>query len=229
MTTFKMEFLLPLVMLTACAASPQDLSGKMFTFPQQTNTARVKLITSKQDFSAVTVCLRSITDLRRDHNLFSLATPSADNDFLIFWHAVKNDLKVFSRNSDAAFGGLDYKLNMWHSICSTWDSASGVTQVWFDGRPSIRKFISSGSNISGPTIIILGQEQDSHGGGFDISQSFVGMISDVHMWDYTLSPCEIQHYMDDLNFTPGNVLNWRALEFQTIGKVLIEDKHMTCH
>ena len=42
------------------------------------------------------------------------------------------------------------------------------------------------------------QEQDSHGGGFDINQSFVDMMSDVHMWDSTLSPCEIQSYLDDL-------------------------------
>ncbi len=55
------------------------------------------------------------------------------------------------------------------------------------------------------------------------------MMCDVHMWDYILSPCEIQHYVDDLNFTPGNVLNWRALEFQTSGRVLIENKQMTCN
>ena len=73
------------------------------------------------------------------------------------------------------------------------------------------------------------QEQDAHGGGFDLKQCFVGMMSDVHMWDYTLSPCEMQKYVDDLNFTPGNVLNWRAMEFQIIGRVLIEDKLMTCH
>lgn len=73
------------------------------------------------------------------------------------------------------------------------------------------------------------QEQDSHGGGFDLKQSFVGMMSDVHMWDYVLSSCEIHSYMDDLNFTPGNVLNWRALEYQIVDRVLIEDKLMTCH
>ncbi|GAA6227077.1 C-reactive protein-like isoform X1 [Lates japonicus] len=118
---------------------------------------------------------------------------------------------------------------MWHSICTTWDSASGLVQLWFDGQPSIRKFITSRSNIRGSLIIILGQEQDSHGGGFDIKQSFVGMMTDVHMWDYVLSPCEIHNYVDELNFTPGNVLNWRALGFQIIDRVLIEDKFKTCH
>lgn len=72
------------------------------------------------------------------------------------------------------------------------------------------------------------QEQDSHGGGFDQRQCFTGMMSDVHMWNYVLSSCEIQNYMVDQNFTPGNVLNWKALEYQIFSKVLIEDKYMNC-
>lgn len=52
-------------------------------------------------------------------------------------------------------------------------------------------------------------------------------MSDVHMWNYVLSACEIHRYVDNLNFSPGNVLDWRALEFQIVDKVLIEDKQMT--
>ncbi|XP_042345069.1 C-reactive protein-like [Plectropomus leopardus] len=219
-----MKFLLLTVMLTVCAASPQDLSGKMFTFPQQSNTARVQLNTTREKFYAATVCLRFITDLRRDHILFSLATPSADNSFMIFRYAARDAINVFILDISAAFTGQDYMLNMWHSMCSTWDSRSGLAQLWFDGQPWTRKYVSPGSHISGHAIIFLGQEQNSHGGGFEINKSFVGMISDVHMWDYTLSPCEIREYMDELNFTPGNILNWSALEFQITDRVLIEDK-----
>ncbi|XP_037640545.1 serum amyloid P-component-like isoform X2 [Sebastes umbrosus] len=224
-----MALYLLLVMLTACAAIPQDLSGKMFTFPQQTNTAHVRLTTSRQVLRAVTVCLRSFTDLRRVHSLFSMATPSVANDFLIFKDGANDEIDLWIKNNHVDIRGQDYKLNTWHSICTTWDSASGLVQLWLDGKPSSRKFISSGSSISGPIIIVLGQEQDSHGGGFDINQSFVGMMSDVHLWDYTLSSCEIQSYSDRLKFPPGNVLNWSALSFQTIGRVLIEDKQRNCY
>lgn len=55
------------------------------------------------------------------------------------------------------------------------------------------------------------------------------MMSDVNMWDYILSPCEIHNYVDEAGFTPGNVLNWKALDFQITGKVLIEDKIVRCH
>ncbi|XP_073341930.1 C-reactive protein-like [Pagrus major] len=220
-----MALLLLLALLTVCAATPQDLSGKMFTFPEETNTAHVKLTTSRQDLRAVTVCFRSFTGLQRGHTLFSLATPSATNDFLIYKSPTDDVFSIWARHNQRVFGGPKYELNAWLSMCTTWDAASGLVQVWVDGKPSSRIFISSGSNIKGPIIIVLGQDQDTHGGGFQTNQSFVGMMSDVHMWDYVISPREIQNYAHlFVGFTPGNVLNWRALEFQTAGRVLIEDE-----
>lgn len=217
------------MMLTACAAVPQDLTGKMFTFPQETNSAYVRLTTAEREFGTLTVCHRSFTDLKRDHILFSFATPTNSNAFLIFWDEANKEIEPHIRDKKSEFRGRDYKPNMWHSICTTWDSTTGLVQLWFDGLPSIRKFVSSGSNIRGTAIIILGQEQDSHGGGFDLKQSFVGMMADVHMWNYVLSPCEIQKYTDELNFSPGNVLNWASLEFQIFDRVLIEEKQNFCH
>ncbi|XP_023132933.2 serum amyloid P-component-like [Amphiprion ocellaris] len=222
-----MMLLLLLVMLTSCAAIPRDLSNKMFTFPQETNTAHVRLTTSRQNLGAVTVCLRSFTDLKRAHSLFSLATPSAIENFLIFKRAASDEFELWARNRYVILYGEDYELNTWHSVCSTWNAVSGVMQLWLDGKPSSRKFVSSGSNINGPMLIVLGQEQDSYGGGFDSKQSFAGMMSDVHMWDYVISPDEILRYSDHLSFTPGNVLNWWSLDFQIVGRVLIEDQQKT--
>ncbi|XP_053288173.1 mucosal pentraxin [Pleuronectes platessa] len=224
-----MILLLGLVMLTGCAESIEDMSGRMFLFPEQTNTARVKLNITQQDLSEVTLCHRSFTDLKRDHALFSLATSSNSNGFLIFWDETNKEMDSFIIDKKVEYGRFDYRPNMWHSICTTWGSESGLVQMWFDGIPSIRRSTSSGSSIQGPMMIILGQEQDSHGGGFDSKQSFVGMISDVHMWDFILSSCEIQNYVDEPQFTPGNVINWNALDFQIVNNVLIEQKSKSCH
>ncbi|CAB1446359.1 unnamed protein product [Pleuronectes platessa] len=216
-------------MLTTCGAVTEDLSDRMFLFPQQSNTAHVKLNIAQKELSVVTLCHRSFTDLKRDHALFSLATSSNNNDFLIFWDGTNKEMAPWIRDTTVKYGGIDYNPNMWHSICTTWDSKSGLVQMWFDGIPSMRKSISSGSSIKGTMMITLGQEQDSHGGGFDIKQSFVGMMSDVHMWDYILSSCQIQKYMDDRQLTPGNVINWNALDFQIVNNVLIEQKLNSCH
>uniref|UniRef100_A0A3P9IFA1 Pentraxin family member n=1 Tax=Oryzias latipes TaxID=8090 RepID=A0A3P9IFA1_ORYLA len=206
-----------------CFVLLSDLSGKIFTFPQPTNTAHVRLNPIKQSYKAVTVCHRSVTDLKRSHVLFSLSTPTNDNGFLIYWQNENQEIRPHVRDARVEYGGWDYKPNMWHSICTTWDSVTGLVQIWFDGKPSIRKYMISGA-ITETATLLLGQEQDSPGGGFDINESFVGMMSDVHMWDYILSPCEIQNYMDKGSFTPGNVLNWKALDFQIIGNVLIENQ-----
>lgn len=214
------------LMLGVSAALPQDMSGKMFTFPQATSTAHIRITTSRQNLEAVTVCLRSFTDLTRGHSIFSLATPSADNGFLIYKDGAIDKISAWVMN-EVGFEGQDYKLNKWQSVCSTWDSTSGLLQLWINGKPSSRKFAHS-SNISGPFIIVLGQEQDSHGGGFDINQSFVGMMTDVYMWDYVLTPCQIQSYSQHLGAPPGNILNWNSIEFQTIGRVLIEDNQELC-
>lgn len=72
------------------------------------------------------------------------------------------------------------------------------------------------------------QEHDSYGGSFDAKQSFVGMMSDVHMWDYTLSPCVIQNYAEEKNIGPGNVLSWNALEYQITDRVVVENKMKSC-
>ncbi|XP_063735832.1 C-reactive protein-like [Eleginops maclovinus] len=222
-----MEFVLLLLMVTACAAITQDLSGKMFTFPQESNTAYVTLFPSRQYFHAITVCLRTITDLKRTHVLFSLSSPPSDPNAFLIIKPESDGIALNVHGKEEILGAEDYKVNTWHSICSTWDSVTGVVQLWLDNKPSIRKYVGGGI-ITNP-LIIIGQEQDTHGGGFDTKQSFVGMMSDVHMWDYTLSACEIQDYMDDRNPTPGNAINWKALNYTPNGRVLKEDKQLACH
>uniref|UniRef100_A0A3B3BBR4 Pentraxin family member n=1 Tax=Oryzias melastigma TaxID=30732 RepID=A0A3B3BBR4_ORYME len=218
-----MKLVLLLVVLGTISAEVQDLSRKMFTFPQSSNTAHVKLNPAKLDYNAVTVCHRSVTDLKRDHAIFSSSTPSHDNGIVTYWHNGNQELQPHIRDARVEYGGWDYKLNRWHSICTTWDSENGLVQIWVNGIPSIRKFIISGA-ITQTSKIVLGQDQDTFGGGFDVNQSFVGMITDVHMWDYTLSSCDIQNYMSEMTFPPGNVLNWKTLDFEIVGNVLIEDR-----
>ncbi|XP_041738076.1 C-reactive protein [Coregonus clupeaformis] len=223
MCPYPMEkFLLVLVVITTCCAVLQDLSGKMFTFPKETNTAQVSLMTSRETFTAITVCLRFFTDLRRNHILFSLATPTKGDAFVLFKRTAAGELEQRSKHGVAIFDGQDYTLNTWHSICATWASETGLGQLWLDGKPSTRKFLQSEA-IKGKTII-LGQELFKFGRFFARQQSFVGMLTDVHMWDNLQSPYDIQRYTNQTNFTPGNVLSWRALNYQISGQVLLENK-----
>ncbi|XP_040901389.1 C-reactive protein-like [Toxotes jaculatrix] len=217
------KLLLLIIMISTCCAEPQDLSGKVFVFPKESNRDHVKLLTSKTSFSSVTVCLRFLTDLKRNYGLFSLSTSKYSNNFVLFKINSEDVIRMHALDGGTDFLSLSFPPNTWHSMCATWSSDSGLAQLWVDGKPTIKRFIKSGESISGPPITILGQEQDTYGGGFDASQSFIGMISKVHMWDHVISASEIKRYMNDKHFTPGNVFNWRSLEFEIIGQVLVDE------
>ncbi|KAG7282145.1 hypothetical protein CRUP_034892, partial [Coryphaenoides rupestris] len=221
------KVLLLMAVIATCCAAPQDLSGKIFIFPKETATDHVKLLTSKTQFQAVTSCLRYFTDITRGYTIFSMSTRSHINAYVIYKFG-PTSMRILAQDATADFLMLPTPVNKWASICATWTSETGLTQVWMDGQPSSKRLIHQGSPISGTPMIILGQEQDSYGAGFDLKQSFVGMISDVHMWDYVLSPCELRDYAGSTSFSPGNVLNWRAMEFVIVGKVLVEQKQGLC-
>ncbi|KAK6480567.1 serum amyloid P-component-like [Huso huso] len=218
------KLVLLIALLRGCLGSPEDLQGKVFSFPEDSDTAYVKLTTDKEEpLQAVTVCLRYISDLTRALTLFSLATPSEDNAFLLFKQ------KPGLYQSHVGPKVIDFTevleekgLPGWVHVCVTWESSSGIAQLWINGKGSVRKGLNRGRSLHGKPSVVLGQEQDSYGGTFDKSQSFVGQISDLHMWDRALSPCEICAANEGSYFQPGNVLNWAALQYTMHGYVLLE-------
>ncbi|XP_062866943.1 uncharacterized protein LOC134329592 [Trichomycterus rosablanca] len=214
--------LLSLFFLTE--AERQDLSGKMFTFPVESNTAYLSLIPEvDKTFVSVTVCLRAFSDISRAQSLFSLSVPSNDNAFLIF-KPKQGVYEFYVLGQMAEFWGLQDDLNVWNSVCATWDGTTGLVQLWVNGNPSSRKGVKNAGSLTETPKIILGQEQDSYGGSFDSTQSFVGMLTDVHMWDSVLSPDQITYYTYGLTFQPGNVLNWNSLQFAKNGNVIVESQ-----
>ncbi|XP_039627511.1 serum amyloid P-component-like [Polypterus senegalus] len=226
------QLLFFIFLLGISAGSAEDLSRKIFTFPTTSSSAFVKLKPNMEgDLQNVTVCLKYATDLSRENSLFSLATPTNQNAFLIF--NVKPGIVRLhvgsAAHADFWVPQAKEVLPPWTHICATWESGSGLGQLWINGMGTVRKGISKGFKLNEKISILLGQEQDSFGGGFDSSQSFVGQISDVHMWNYVLSPCDIIGVYNSFNFTPGNVLNWKEMQYELHGYVILEsESKMQC-
>uniref|UniRef100_A0A3Q3EXN7 C-reactive protein-like n=1 Tax=Labrus bergylta TaxID=56723 RepID=A0A3Q3EXN7_9LABR len=198
------QLLILLAALCAGHAEEKDLSGKVFTFPVQSATSSVQLIANvEQPLTVLTMCMRFFSSLTRAQSLFSLDIPSQSNAFLLF----KLSVGVYRLHVN----GATLKI-----------SGLGLTALWVNEKRSPRAIMGAKVSLTGVPSIILGQDQDTYGGGFDQSQSFVGEISDVHMWDKVISPCEIRFYMDGSGFTPGNLLNWKNLRFSTTGTVYEE-------
>ncbi|XP_069806202.1 C-reactive protein-like [Dendropsophus ebraccatus] len=201
----------------------EDLSNKVFLFPKASSTAHVILKPNlKAPLQKLTVCLRSYTELSRNYSLFSLAMSGANqhNAFLIFMKP-PDYCSVYVDQSQNLIK-TDPDVLDWKHTCVTWDSETGLLQLWVNGKVYPRRVTKKGFSIKPEISIVLGQEQDSFGGGFDLNQCFVGELNDVHMWDYVLTPNDIRKVIT--NDQTGNVINWRSLNFEIKGSVLIEPK-----
>ncbi|GAA6068971.1 pentraxin fusion protein-like [Tachysurus ichikawai] len=106
-------------------------------------------------------------------------------------------------------------------LCVTWESRTGATAFWVNGRRTMLKIYRCGFSVSQDGAIILGQDPDSYLGSFDKKQSFVGEITGVHMWDSVLGAGQIkQLYEDQCQAPRGNVLNWNSLQYKINGNVV---------
>ena len=99
-----------------------------------------------------------------------------------------------------------------HQVSVTWDSATGTVEVYIDGQSQFSTTgVETGQTISGGGTLILGQEQDSPGGGFDSNQTFAGTYSDFRVFDDVRSATEISDnaFSDVDPATAGLLADWR--------------------
>ena len=68
-----------------------------------------------------------------------------------------------------------------------------------------------GKITSGGTTVI-GQDQDTVGGGFEVKQSFVGDVTEVNVWGTVLSESDILAQYHNCHITIGSVNEWRDFE-----------------
>ncbi|XP_063809875.1 C-reactive protein-like [Pseudophryne corroboree] len=211
---------LGIVFLTVSLAQ-EDLNGKVFLFPEQSDSSYVILKPElKTTLNKVTVCLQYYTSLARDYSLFSLATRGQPNAFLIF--PTPPNLCYVSVNGQDFLFTIDVPALDWIHICASWDAGTCEIQLWVNGKLYPRQVCrTKGFVLPAETSIILGQDQDEFGGKFEDTQSFVGKISGVNMWDYVLSAEQMWKTVFDKTFS-GNVIGWKSLRYQTRGRVSVQ-------
>ncbi|TEA38025.1 hypothetical protein DBR06_SOUSAS27910016, partial [Sousa chinensis] len=135
-------------------------------FPKESDNSVVTLTAQlTKPLKALTVCLHVYTDLTHNDSLFSYATKQQYNEILLF----KGKTAAYS----VSVGGADvffkppesYPVPM--HFCVTWESTSGITELWVDGKPMVRRSMKRGYSLETEASFILGQEQDTFAGGFD--------------------------------------------------------------
>uniref|UniRef100_A0A6J0SCG5 Pentraxin family member n=1 Tax=Pogona vitticeps TaxID=103695 RepID=A0A6J0SCG5_9SAUR len=207
----------------AGALAETGLDEKVFVFPRPSDTDYVLLKPSLEaPLQHFTVCLSFFTDLERSFSLFSAASPQHDNEILVYFIA-PNKYEVCVGGSCIAFRVpkiTEETSSRWETACATWESTTGIVQLWINGQPLPRKGVARGHSIPANLVVMIGQEQDSFGGSLDAGQSFVGEIAEVYMWDTVVPPEQLRRIRRDT--MPKPLVDWTALKYEIKGYVVIE-------
>ncbi|OCU00923.1 sushi, von Willebrand factor type A, EGF and pentraxin domain-containing protein 1 isoform X1 [Xenopus laevis] len=119
----------------------------------------------------------------------------------------------------------------WHHIAVSWTNTDGSWKVYIDGKLSDGgQGLSIGASIPGGGALVLAQEQDQRGEGFNPAESFVGSISQLNIWDHPLTPDQVKSlaFSCPAELQKGNVLAWADFLPGIVGRVKVDHKSKFC-
>ncbi|KAK7939689.1 hypothetical protein WMY93_003015 [Mugilogobius chulae] len=201
-----------------CQRENRPLDKFQLTFPLRTNYMYAKVKRSLPEMYALTVCMWLKSNASPGVGTpLSYAVPGQANELvLIEWGNNPMELLINDKVAKLPFLINDGK---WHHICVTWTTRDGVWEAFQDG---VKR--GSGENlapyhpIKPQGLLILGQEQDMLGGGFDATQAFVGDLANLHIWDRKLTVGEIYNLATCSSKAQiGNVFAWMETSLDIYG------------
>lgn len=201
-------------------ALENEVSGYALRFPRKGTSEYVIITRGMPSLKAVTVCLWMKTaDTRNEGTLLSYAASGSNNELVVLNYRKFSLWIGTSHSGPTSVSANDGK---WHHICVTWENTSGSWKLFKDGKVAAsRKSLKKGHVIRGGGTLVLGQEQDSVGGSFDASQSFIGEMTGVNIWDHTVKDQEITRMSKSCLTGVGNVYQWRDFKAHIKGSVEI--------
>ncbi|MCK4891209.1 MAG: laminin G domain-containing protein, partial [Candidatus Pacebacteria bacterium] len=104
----------------------------------------------------------------------------------------------------------------WHHVVVTWRSSDGQVKLYKDGNSQIYTgILQAGATLTQGGSLVIGQEQDSVGGGFQLSQAFLGLLDEVRIYSRVLPESEVlQHHQGVYQNETDLVGHWK---FDDIG------------
>ncbi|KAM3826789.1 pentraxin-4 isoform 2-T2 [Vipera latastei] len=158
----------------------------------------------------LSLCSWVRTSARYLGTILSYATEENDNKLVLHGRDAAPRNSIHFVIGDPAFRELPVGAVLdgrWHHVCVIWSSLQGRYWFYLD-----RRLASLGSNfqkdyeIPPHGSLLLGQEQDTLGGGFESSESFVGLLAGFAMWGRVLLPGEVSSIALGEGLPHGTVL-----------------------
>ncbi len=125
--------------------------------------------------------------------MISYAVSGSDNEFRVYDY---NSLQISVKTTYATPAtGVSVNDGLWHHVAVTWRRSDGRVQIYKDGTLAFTGNIAAGTSITGGGALVLGQDQDVVGGGFDPRQACRGLLDEVRIYNRVLTQAEIQSDM----------------------------------
>ena len=171
---FEMKFSL-LVLLISGVSCTSSTQNKLLRFPEELSTANYVVL--HPDMSSVrgeiSVCtwLKKRLDMDRTGiPWFSYAVSGGDNSLLL--KAQAHHVLIGSGNYFSMHYSTKIMRDEWYNLCFTWKS--GRADYYINGVWVYTGGIHPTGQLPLGGTLVLGQEQDSPGGGFAINDVFAG-------------------------------------------------------
>ncbi|XP_040039010.2 sushi, von Willebrand factor type A, EGF and pentraxin domain-containing protein 1 isoform X1 [Gasterosteus aculeatus] len=160
----------------------------------------------------------------------SYAVEGSDNAFLLIDY---NGWVLYVNGKERITDCLAVNTGQWYHIGVSWRSWDGDWRIYINGKPSDGgKGLSVGTTIPGGGALVLGQDQDQRGEGFNPVESFVGSISQLNIWDRVLTPQQIKVLASSCPSSHvthrGNVLAWPDFLSGVVGRVKVNLSSVFC-
>lgn len=183
--------------------------------------------TVKEDLISFTICHRFQLWYQRPRMyIFGYAQSDAEaNELSAEYHLGRESFRLCKRGTKyCAYYDKLPKFYEWTHICVTYDGYKDIYKVFINGE-KVDSGSWTGENslelLRSKGILYLGQDQDSFGGGFQLTQSWSGLISQFNWWDFPLEDFFIENVAECRSDLLGNVQKWKE-EMWTLNKVVLK-------
>ncbi|XP_032722268.1 adhesion G-protein coupled receptor D2 [Lontra canadensis] len=174
------------------------LTSAALVFGERTADRAARLRRPLPALGALTACAHVQGDAATPDPaaLFSLAAPALPNALQLRAFAEPRGLvhaALVVRGHHAPFLAAFRADGRWHHVCATWEQRGGRWALFADGRRRAgARGLGAGHPVPAGGILVLGQDQDSLGGGFSARDAFSGNLTDFHLWARALSPADLR-------------------------------------
>ncbi|XP_069972834.1 uncharacterized protein [Penaeus vannamei] len=161
---------------------------------------------------ALTLCLHLLLPAHKaSSTLFSFATNATDNFITI---DVKADNTAFSIGGIWSVAKPSLVPGSWVSVCLSYTAQDALWTYYTAGKERTSGTLRSSKRKTPPVEVapsgwlVVGQDQDKFGGGFQADQSFRGQVARVRLWGRVLGAGEVAQVAECGGGAGDGLLPW---------------------